>query len=96
MLNEKIQTSKRLNFLAKKDTIPMTNNRHFFAEYLFIIENKRFGNLKFIFLEFQQLKNKYANYTLSCVILIINPCVGQLKKKSQIENSILNNFNKRN
>jgi hypothetical protein len=39
------------------------------SAYLF--QKTKFGSLKFNFLEFQQLRNKYAKYTLYCVFVIV-------------------------
>jgi hypothetical protein len=41
----------------------------FFAEYFFIYI--RFDNFKFYFPEFQQLRNKYAKYTLCRVLITV-------------------------
>jgi hypothetical protein len=46
--------------------VATTGNGHLFVEYLFIylLYKTRLGSLKFNFLEFQQLRNKYVKYSL--------------------------------
>lgn len=39
-------------------------------------------------------KKNYANYTLNSVFVIVTQWLGQYKKKSLVESSIFNNFNK--
>jgi hypothetical protein len=55
-----------------------------------MIDNWHFFN----FSNFQQLKNKYAKYTLCCVFLIVTQWSKQKKKSSQVGSSSINNFGK--
>ncbi len=47
----------------------MIDNLHFFVKYLFILE-KKVQQFQILFPKFQQLKNRYAKYTLCCVFVI--------------------------
>jgi glycyl-tRNA synthetase alpha subunit len=37
---------------------------------IYLFSKSRFSSFKFNFSEFQQLRNRYANYTLDCVFVI--------------------------
>ncbi len=50
------------------NTVPTTDNKHFFVIYLFILKKTSFSSFKFNISEFQQLRNTYVKVHLAIVI----------------------------
>jgi hypothetical protein len=75
--------------------VATTGNGHLFVAYLFIylLQKTRFGSLRFKFLEFQQLRNKYVKYSLRGTFIVVTQWLGPyMFHHKSCESSILTNI----